>query len=126
MSQVDLTPIHSFLHCPTPEAWLQWALEHPEILLIDHAHCEQKAASTAINLMFKYADKQQLLTMLSQLAREELLHFEQVLKIMNERGVTFGDLVPSDYAGKLRQPVRTCQPARPAQGVIRRGRIEGR
>lgn len=126
MSQVDLTPIHSFLHCPTPEAWLQWALEHPEILLIDHAHCEKKAASTAINLMFKYADKQQLLTMLSQLAREELLHFEQVLTIMNERGVTFGHLVPSDYAGKLRQHVRTYEPARLVDILIVGGIIEAR
>lgn len=126
MSQVDLSPIYDFLHCPTPQAWIDWALEHPDVLLIDHAHCEKKAASTAINLMFKYADKNELLTMLSQLAREELLHFEQVLKIMNERGVTFGHLVPSDYAGKLRQHVRTYEPARLVDILIVGGIIEAR
>lgn len=126
MSQVDLTPIHDFLYCDTPEAWLSWALEHPDILLIDHAHCEKKAASTALNLMFKYADKNELLMMLSQLAREELLHFEQVIALMNERGVLFGHLVPSDYAGKLRQHVRTYEPARLVDILIVGGIIEAR
>lgn len=126
MNKVDLTPIHEFLHCPTPKAWLNWALEHPDILLIDHAHCEKKAASTALNLMFKYADKNELLMMLSQLAREELLHFEQVLALMNERGVQFGHLVPSDYAGRLRQHVRTYEPARLVDILIVGGIIEAR
>ena len=126
MSQVDLTPIYEFLHCATPKAWIQWALEHPDILLIDHAHCEKKAASTAINLMFKYADKPELLTTLSQLAREELLHFEQVLKIMSERKVQFGHLVPSEYAGRLREHVRTYEPARLVDILIVGGIIEAR
>lgn len=126
MSKVDLTPIYEFLHCPTPEAWLNWALEHTDVLLIDHAHCEKKAASTALNLMFKYADKNELLMMLSQLAREELLHFEQVLALMNERGVPFGHLVPSDYAGKLRQHVRTYEPVRLVDILIVGGIIEAR
>ena len=85
----DISHIHDFLPCATPSAWVDWALQHPDILLIDHAHCEKKAASTAINLMFRYVDRPELLDTLSQLAREELLHFEQVVQLMRERGVQY-------------------------------------
>ncbi|HCE40221.1 MAG TPA: tRNA-(ms[2]io[6]A)-hydroxylase, partial [Alcanivorax sp.] len=67
-----------------------------------HAHCEKKAASTALNLMFRYVDRPELLDNLSQLAREELLHFEQVVGMMRERGVTYDHLSPSRYAQGLR------------------------
>lgn len=85
MNNVDLEPVRQFLGCATPMAWLDWALDNPELLLIDHAHCEKKAASTALNLMFRYVERSDLLHMLSQLAREELLHFEQVLTMMAKR-----------------------------------------
>ena len=66
----------AFLRCTTPDAWIEQALQHPEELLIDHANCEKKAASTALNLMFRYIDKPDLLQKMSRLAREELRHFE--------------------------------------------------
>lgn len=72
----DLLPdsLNDFLGCATPDAWLAWALENPEILLIDHAQCEKKAASTAMSLLYRYVDQPLLLSKMSQLAREELLH----------------------------------------------------
>ena len=73
----------------TPDAWIQEALNNQETLLIDHANCEKKAATTAMNLLYKHIDRDDLLKKMSQLAREELLHFEQVVAIMKERGITY-------------------------------------
>lgn len=122
----DISHIHDFLACPTPRAWIDWALEHPDILLIDHAHCEKKAASTAINLMFRYVDRPELLDALSRLAREELLHFEQVLEIMRKRGVTYDHMTPSRYAAGLRQHMRTSEPGRLVDVLIIGALIEAR
>ena len=122
----DLTPIHDFLPCATPRAWVDWALANPELLLIDHAHCEKKAASTAVNLMFRYVDKPDLLDALSRLAREELLHFEQVLEIMRNRGVEFRHIPPSRYAAGLRAVARTHEPARLVDVLIIGAFIEAR
>ena len=47
MNAVDMTPIREFLPCATPRAWVDWALANPDILLVDHANCEKKAASTS-------------------------------------------------------------------------------
>ncbi|WP_290525403.1 tRNA-(ms[2]io[6]A)-hydroxylase [Alcanivorax sp.] len=122
----DITHIQQFLPCPTPQAWIDWALQHPDILLIDHAHCEKKAASTALNLMFRYVDRPDLLDALSQLAREELLHFEQVIQIMRERGVTYDHLSPARYAQGLRKHVRTTEPGRLVDTLIIGALIEAR
>ncbi|ASK33963.1 tRNA-(ms[2]io[6]A)-hydroxylase [Alloalcanivorax mobilis] len=122
----DITPLRDFLPCSTPDAWIGWALAHPDILLIDHAHCEKKAASTAINLMFRYVDRPELLDTLSRLAREELLHFEQVLAMMRERGVVYDHLSPARYAQGLRLHVRTSEPGRLVDILIVGALIEAR
>jgi len=122
----DISNIQDFLPCATPPAWIGWALQHPDILLIDHAHCEKKAASTALNLMFRYVDRPELLDALSQLAREELLHFEQVLQIMRQRGVTYDHMTPARYAKGLRQHVRTSEPGRLIDTLIVGALIEAR
>jgi len=122
----DISAIQEFLACPTPAAWVEWALQHPETLLIDHAHCEKKAASTAINLMFRYVDRPELLDALSRLAREELLHFEQVLDILRKRGVVYDHMTPSRYAGGMRQHMRTKEPERLIDILIIGAFIEAR
>src|SRR5262245_40982052 len=66
------------LKAPTPRAWLEAAARRRDELLLDHANCEKKAASTALSLMFTYAEDGELVASLSRLAREELRHFEQV------------------------------------------------
>ncbi|KAF0805501.1 tRNA-(ms(2)io(6)a)-hydroxylase [Alcanivorax xiamenensis] len=122
----DISALQAFLPCATPRAWIDWALENPDLLLIDHAHCEKKAASTALNLMFRYVDRPELLDTLSQLAREELLHFEQVVKLMRERGVRYDHLSPSRYAQGLRCHVRTSEPGRLVDTLIIGALIEAR
>lgn len=116
----------AFLPCPTPDTWLVQALQHPEELLIDHANCEKKAASTALNLMFRYIDKPDLLQKMSRLAREELRHFEQVIALMSKRGVSYRGLSASHYAQRLRQHVRTVEPGRLVDTLIVGAFIEAR
>ncbi len=122
----DISHIRDFLPCVTPSAWVDWALQHPDILLIDHAHCEKKAASTAINLMFRYVDRPDLLDTLSQLAREELLHFEQVVQLMRKRGVQYDHMTPARYAKGLRLSIRTSEPGRLVDTMIVGALIEAR
>lgn len=122
----DIAAIQSFLGCPTPRAWVESALRAPDILLIDHANCEKKAASTALNLMYRYVDHFELLDKLSRLAREELRHFEQVIAIMRSRGVVYRQLSASRYAGALRQQVRSQEPGRLVDTLLVGAIIEAR
>ena len=95
--------IYEFLSCETPVAWVETALENQDILLVDHANCEKKAASTAMHLMYRYTQHSDLMSKMSQLAREELLHFQQVVEIMERRDVRYVQLSPSRYAAGLRE-----------------------
>ena len=122
----DLQPIRDFLLCATPGAWVEWALQHPDVLLIDHANCEKKAASTALNLMYRYVEHHKLLRKLSRLAREELRHFEQVIAIMNDRGVVYEQIAAARYAGELRKQVRSHEPARLIDTLLIGAIIEAR
>ncbi|MGB0664770.1 MAG: tRNA-(ms[2]io[6]A)-hydroxylase [Pontibacterium sp.] len=121
-----LEEIKGFLGCETPDAWITWALENQDLMLIDHAHCEKKAASTAMTLMFRYVDRPVLLNKMSRLAREELVHFEQVLAIMGSRGIEYGHLSSANYAGGLRKDVRTSEPGRLVDVLIVGALIEAR
>ena len=123
---IDMKPIKQFLGCSTPAAWLAEAPRQLDILLIDHAHCEKKAASTAMNLLFRYVDRPELLRKLSQLAREETLHFEQVLDYMDKLGVRYDHLSPSRYAAGLRQHIRNDEPNRLIDTLIIGAFIEAR
>jgi tRNA-(ms[2]io[6]A)-hydroxylase len=107
---VDISEILAFLPCETPQGWVDAALQHPEEMLIDHANCEKKAAGTALNLMFRHVDKPDLLMKMSKLAREELRHFEQVMAIMNKRGIEYRHLSSANYANGLRTGARTSDP----------------
>ena len=97
---------------PTPNEWLEAARSNIDLLLIDHANCEKKAASTALNLMYRYVEEGDLLLRLSALAREELRHFEQVVAILAKRDIEYRQLSSARYAGELRKLVRTHEPAR--------------
>ena len=121
-----LQEIHDFLSCRTPSRWIENALANQDLMLIDHAHCEKKAASTALSLMYRYVDNTDLLNKMSRLAREELRHFEQVLAIMNKRGVDYCHLTPARYAAGLRQEVRSEDPGRLVDVLIVGAIIEAR
>lgn len=123
-----LDEIKAFLGCETPQSWIDLAKDpqQQELLLTDHAHCEKKAASTAMTLMFRYVDRPDLLNKMSRLAREELIHFEQVLAIMKKRGLRYGHLSSSRYASGLHQHVRKDEPAKLIDILIVGAFIEAR
>lgn len=101
----ELQRLKQFLRVPTPNAWLVYAVQQIPLLLIDHAHCERKAAATAVNFMSQYPDEADLIEVMSPLAREELLHFEKVITLLNARGIKYGPLPPSLYAQRLHKHV---------------------
>lgn len=135
MSDVALLPpvptpavadICNFLLAPTPVAWLQQAASNIPLLLIDHANCEKKAASTALSLLRRYVDRPELLRALSTLAREELRHFEQVLDEMDVRKVEYVHIRASRYAGRLRDCVSPQEPARLVDTLLVSAVVEAR
>jgi len=121
-----LDEIRAFLPCATPRSWIAQAVGDLPTLLTDHAHCEKKAASTAMNLMFRYVDRPDLLRRMARIAREELIHFEQVLGLMAERGIRYDHMTPARYAQGMRQQVRTHEPERLIDTLIIGAFIEAR
>lgn len=113
MSAVAMpSPPPSLLLAPTPARWYEVASERWRELLVDHANCEKKAASTALSLIFSYPEDMALTDRMSRLAREELRHFEQVQKLMQELAVPFVRLSPSRYAAGLRRAIGRSEPSR--------------
>jgi len=118
--------ITTFLHNATPQGWIDAALANQEILLIDHANCEKKAAATAVNLMFRYSDRSDLVLKMSRLAREELRHFEQVMGFMKRRGAENRNLSASRYAEGMRKQMATYEPNKLVDVLIIGAFIEAR
>lgn len=114
------------LQAATPMAWAEHAAREWRMLLVDHANCEKKAASTALSLMFTYADDLELTSRLSRLAREELRHFEQVQRLMVDLDVPFQRMKPSRYAEGLRRAVRQGEPRRQLDLLLCAALIEAR
>ena len=127
-AEVLVAGIQEFLPCPTPDAWVAAALQRDQepTLLIDHANCEKKAAATALALMHRYTDNPVLLNKMSRLAREELRHFEQVIKMMAARDITYEPLSASRYAQGLHIGVRRQEPGRLIDTLIVGALIEAR
>ncbi len=119
-------PMSSILRAPTPETWVATAVERWRELLVDHANCEKKAASTALALMFAYPEDHALALALSRLAREELRHFEQVQKMMLSLGVDFERQQPGRYASGLRTVLSTSEPGRKLDLLLAGALIEAR
>jgi len=104
--------ISAFLDTQTPVEWIAAATERLPEILLDHANCELKAASTALGFLYRYPDRTRLAQRMSKLAREELRHFEQVRSIMEDMDIPFERLSASRYAGSLRDAVRDDEPYR--------------
>jgi tRNA-(ms[2]io[6]A)-hydroxylase len=117
---------HPLLRAPTPARWIARACETPDLLLIDHANCEKKAASTALALMFAYAEDLVLTDRMSRLAREELRHYEQVAKLIGRLGIEPRRLAPGRYAERLRRLVAKREPEREVDLMICGAFIEAR
>jgi len=115
-----------FLLAQTPASWVELAVQRIPELLVDHANCEKKAASTALALMFAYPEDRAFGTTLSRLAREELRHFEQVQRVMESLGVRFVRQRPGRYASGLRRVLGTSEPGRQLDLLITGALIEAR
>ncbi|WP_167144505.1 tRNA-(ms[2]io[6]A)-hydroxylase [Pseudomonas sp. OTU750018] len=123
---MNLPEIHEFLGCRTPDAWITAALADQQTLLIDHKNCEFKAASTALSLMAKYSTYIDLINAMSRLAREELVHHEQVLRIMKRRKIGLRPVSAARYASGLRKVVRTHEPHKLVDTLVVGAFIEAR
>ncbi len=124
--QVDLSAIYDFLGSRTSQAWIDQALKNLPLIIQDHANCEKKAAGTAMNLMFRYESAHDLQCKLAQLVREEMLHYEQVLGIMRERGQQWQHLSAGRYAKGMLKHKRTYEPAAMVDVLIIGAFIEAR
>lgn len=121
-----LPEIHDFLGCRTPDAWVQAAVQQQEVMLLDHKNCEFKAASTALSLIAKYGQHLDLINYMSRLAREELVHHEQVLRILKKRKIGLRPVSASRYASGLRAVVRTHEPHKLVDTLVVGAFIEAR
>ncbi|MEL7024936.1 MAG: tRNA-(ms[2]io[6]A)-hydroxylase [Pseudomonadota bacterium] len=118
--------IASFLEVPSLLEWAEAAAADLPSLLIDHGNCELKAASTALALLHRYAQHEQLVWRMSRLAREELRHYEQVRKIARQMGITWRTLSASGYAAGLRAEVAGNDPDKLVDTLIVGALIEAR
>ncbi|UVW33823.1 tRNA-(ms[2]io[6]A)-hydroxylase [SAR92 clade bacterium H455] len=121
-----LAEIQTFLPCATPHRWIENALENQPLMLIDHANCEKKAASTALSLINRYTDNFELLNKMSRLAREEMRHFEQVIALMKRRKIPYEYVSASRYAAGLRDLARKEDPAKLIDVLVIGAFIEAR
>lgn len=114
------------LKSKTSERWLAQVDENLEEVLIDHAHCEKKAAGTAMNLLFAYVDNQPLTEAMTEIVNEELEHFHMVLEHLGKRDIAFRKLKPSSYGRRLNDLVRKNEPDRAVDRLLVAGLIEAR
>ena len=115
-----------YLSSLSSENWLELALSNPIEILIDHAHCERKAAGVAIQLMFRYPSEPDLAEFLSPIAREELEHFEKILVLLKDLGHSLKALKPPPYGAELAKCVRKEEPYRMLDSFLIAGLIEAR
>ncbi len=115
-----------YLSSETSDAWINLAISNPLEILIDHAHCERKAAGVAIQLMFRYPSEPDLAEVLSPIAREELEHFEKILYLLKDIGCSLKPLKPPPYGAELAKCIRKDEPNRMLDSFLIAGLIEAR
>ena len=114
------------LQCATTDEWILAASLDPASLLIDHAHCEKKAAVMALSVITRYPDKRILVEKMATLAQEEMSHFAQVLNILYSRGFTFGRDPGDTYVQALHKHIRKEEPGRLLDTFLVNSLIEAR
>ena len=121
-----MTNAIKFLHSSTSTAWIEQAIAHLDTILLDHSHCERKAAGVALNLMFRYPSSAKLVRALTAIAQEELEHFEQVNQWLDQRGIALAPLSAPPYAAGLKAQMRSQEPHRMLDALLISGLIEAR
>ncbi len=94
------------LQAATPDAWIGYALEHFDAILVDHAHCEQKAAHAALSFVPQLSNHPELLEKLIALSVEEIQHFQAVTTIIHQRGLKLIAPQKNPYINHLRSAAR--------------------
>jgi tRNA 2-(methylsulfanyl)-N6-isopentenyladenosine37 hydroxylase len=115
-----------FIKQPTSEKWIEQAVGNMDVILLDHSHCECKAAGVAVNMIFRYPANTTLVRMLTAIAQEELEHFEQVNQHLEKRGIALGPLSSPPYAAGLKAQIRRNEPDRLLDCLLVSGLIEAR
>ncbi len=108
-----------------PGSWLAKVRAHLGEVLVDHAHLERKAATTALNLE-KYQELYPHVSELNAIAIEELQHFEQVLALLAERGIPFGQPIRSPWISQMMGRVRKGRREQVIDHLLVCALIEGR
>jgi tRNA 2-(methylsulfanyl)-N6-isopentenyladenosine37 hydroxylase len=116
----------NLLVTPTSNAWIEQAIANLDTILLDHSHCERKAAGAAINLMFRYPSFASLVRKLTAIAQEELEHFEQVNQWLDRRGIPLAPLNAPPYGARLKALIRTQEPYRLLDSLLISALIEAR
>jgi tRNA-(ms[2]io[6]A)-hydroxylase len=114
------------LRTPSNDRWLAQADAHLDEILVDHAHCEKKAAGVAMNLLFSYVDHVDLARAMTEIVSEELEHFRLVLDLLDRRGIRWRKLSPSSYGPRLHERIRREEPGRAVDRLLVAGLIEAR
>lgn len=114
------------LHSETSDRWLAQVDANLEDILVDHAHCEKKAAGTAMNLLFAYVEYEELAREMTEIVNEELEHFIMVLDLLPARGIRFCKQTPGSYGRKLHDLIRKGQPERAIDRLLVASLIEAR
>ena len=114
------------LKSSTAPWWLDEVERNLEDILLDHAHCEKKAAGTAMNLIFAYVEQVELVRALSDIVNEELDHFRQVLDLLECRAIRFRRQQPSTYGRQLNDLVCKQEPAKAVDRLLVASLIEAR
>ena len=114
------------LQQPSSVAWVEQTIANLDVILLDHSHCERKAAGVAINLMFRYPARQKLVRQLTAIAREELEHFDQVNQWLEKRHIPLAPLNSPPYFSKLKSQIRHSEPDRLVDSLLISAIIEAR
>jgi len=116
----------NILKQPTSEAWVEQAIANMDVILLDHSHCERKAAGAAVNMLFRYPSYSKLVRQLTAIAQEELEHFEQVNQHLEARGIPLAPLKPAPYGASLKAQIRHQEPDRFLDSLLAFALIEAR
>ncbi|MCP4507505.1 MAG: tRNA-(ms[2]io[6]A)-hydroxylase, partial [Fuerstiella sp.] len=114
------------LQSTSPDRWLTQVDQNLNAVLIDHAHCEQKAASTAMHLMFEYVENEDLCQQMTEIITEELEHFHLVLALLKHRNIRFYKMKPGTYGRKLKELCRRQEPDKAIDRLLIAALIEAR
>ncbi len=116
----------NILKSPTKREWIEQAINNLDTILLDHSHYERKAASVALNLMFRYSSNAILVRKLTAIAQEELEHFEQVNQWLDKKNIPLGPLSSPPYGAKLKSIISTKEPQRLLDSLLVAALIEAR